>query len=132
MRIQCFILKRDRTIENISVSRDQDYFHYKGGLYEIKPEAVNISTEGGVVSSQPELFYVEGCPIPLTSSPSDDAETQTFLDEVVLKNAIEGLAGKPGMLFDIISFYLKDPRKMILVVFAIIILVAFLQGMITV
>lgn len=130
MRIQCYILKRDRTISVIGVSREKDHFRYNRGLYEIKPEAVNISTVAGVVSSQPELFYVEGCPIPLTSEASDDADSQTFLDEVVLQNAIKGLAGEPGMGLTLLLEYVRDPKKMILMVFAFIILIAFLQGII--
>lgn len=130
MRIQCYILKRDRTISTIGVSRDSDHFHYNGGLYEIKPEAVNISTVAGVVSSRPELFYVEGCPIPLTATPADDADTKTFLDEVVLQNAIEGLSGKPGMVWDMLAYYMKDPKKLILLTFAAIIFISFLIGII--
>ena len=129
MKITVKILKRNRTIETKNVDPTKNCFEFQGGIYAIYPEAVNITTRNGVINSHPEVYYVEGDPIPLFKHEKKDTQ-QGFLDEVVLKNAIEALSGKPGMMFSLVLDYLKNPKKLLLLGFVVIIAVSFLSGMV--
>ena len=128
MKIVIHMLKRDRTIDTFTVSPEKEYFNYHGGLYDLDPAAVNVSTEDGVICTHPEAYYVEGQPTPI--HPTSKTTSSSFLDEVVLRNAVASLSGQPSRMFNLIEDYLRNPKKLVLGAFALIILIAFLQGLI--
>jgi len=121
------MLKRDRTIDTFTVSPKKEYFKYQDGLYDLDPAAVNISTEDGIVCTKPEAFYVEGQPTPI--HPDVKTTSSSFLDEIVLRNAISSLSGQPSRIFDLAEDYLRDPKKLLLLAFVLIIVAAFVQGL---
>jgi len=138
LKIWCYILKRDRTIREKGVNPDNSYFEYNDGIYQILAECVNVSAESGTIASVPELYYVEDIPQPINYKPppvtakgkKKQPEAPPFLEKVLIENAIEGLAGGPSELLKFLKDFLMNPARLLIIVFAIIILIAFLSGMI--
>lgn len=128
MKIKAHILRKNRTIHSMNVDENEDFFEFNNGIYNIQANAVNVTTQEGVINSHPELFYKEGCPSPITLEETKDEGS--FLDEVVLENALAALAQGPGQFFNLIKTLIKRPSLIFIGIFALIILVAFLQGLI--
>jgi hypothetical protein len=130
MKIKVHMLRRDRTIKSFAVDSNKNHFYYNNGLYSLEIDAINVSTINGVVNTNPEIFFVEDNPIPISSVSKPKKTEETFLDEVVLNNAIRALAGEPSRALSLVLDYLRDPKKLILLAFALAILFAVIQGMI--
>ncbi len=132
MKIYCYILKRDRTIHERAVRSNIPYFEYNDGIYQILAECVNVSAEDGIIASVPELYYVEDIPQPINYQPpkSNVPEAPPFLEQVIIENAIEGLAGGPSEMLKFLKDFLMNPARLIIIVFALVILIAFFSGLI--
>jgi hypothetical protein len=126
VKIAAHILRKDRTIKTVKVHPDQDFFTFNNGDYSIIPTAINVTTKDGIINSSPELFYKEGCPTPINVDAKDEA---TFLDEVVMENALAALAQGRSNVFGFLVELWKNPGKLLLLAFVGIIVYAFLQGM---
>ncbi|MEX2738069.1 MAG: hypothetical protein Q6356_003255 [Candidatus Wukongarchaeota archaeon] len=128
MKIHVFILRKDRCIDEIEVSPDDQFFKYNKGLYSLESDAVNLTTKNDVVSSFPELYYFEGDPFPIKATVKAKENETNFLEEIVLENALEQLAGVPSETMQLIFDYIRDPKKILFLVFILIIGYAVLFG----
>ncbi len=128
MKIRCLIIRKDRSICTRKVDSSKANFTFNHGLYTIPRESVNISEYKGIKGKQvPELIYFEDDALPVNSG-SENA--QSFLEYVVLENALKQVSAPKGMLLDILSDYARSPGKLLLLAFAFIIVVSFLMGVI--
>jgi len=128
VKISAFILKRNRTIAEVRVSPDDPTFNYKAGTYVVDKTAVNISADRGHIASLPELYYIEGNPFPLATD-AQPQDTIEFLDEVVLENALSNLSGPPSQFAQLVLDYMRDPKKLIILGFAVVLAYSFISGL---
>jgi len=130
-KIEIIMLRKNRTAETFQVSPDQLYFKRRGNLYCMPKEAVNTRTfEGQKNNPHAELIYVEGDPIPQTTLTM--LTGNTFLENLVIENAIQSTAKPRGYLLEILGDYLKNPSKILLMAFIIVIVGALASGLVKV
>jgi len=120
-KIRCVILRRDRSIKILNVNPSTEYFRFSNGIYNVDNEAVNMTNPSPNI---PELIYVEGNPRPIGST--EDAIK--IFDKQLFKKLIEDTVEPKGFAFDIIADYLKDPSKVIVWIFIVIIIYGVLQS----
>ena len=119
MNILCLMIKKDKSIQEISVDSTKSNFKFNNGLYTINKEAVNIikMNQGGITVI-PELIYVEGNPLPVNVT---EGSVQDFLEHLVLKNALEQVAAPRSEFLDWFSNLLSNPGRLLLYGFVILI-----------
>lgn len=131
LKIEIIMLRKNRTAETFQVSPDQLYFKRRGNLYCMPKEAVNTRV---FVDRQnnphAELIYVEGDPIPQTTLTM--LTGNTFLENLVIENAIQSTAKPRGYLLEILGDYLKSPVKIIMLIFVFVIIGALASGLVKV
>lgn len=121
------MVTKNRTIKNLEIDSTKDSFKYNKGLYIIRKEAVNFYWDPKKESDvYPELIYMEGRPSPVNAVTEDSSH---FLNAVVLKNALEQTSDQKSEVAAILSEYARNPGKIMILVFAVIILVSFLGGL---
>lgn len=126
MNINVTMVTKNRTIKKLEVDSTKDSFKFNKGLYIIRKEAVNFFWDPKKeVRVYPELIYMEGRPSPVNA----DRDSSHFLNAVVLKNALEQTSDQKSELFSIVGDYARNPSKIMMLVFALIILIAFLGGL---
>lgn len=136
MKIKCYILRKDRTATVKQVDPNKGTFRFNEGLYLLNKKAVNLVDR----EATPELIFIEGNPNPVFNenkkevtdntkkTKKDTTPEPTLLDHQVMKNALKVTGAPRGLGLDIIADYMKDPTKILMLVFAIIIFVAFIGG----
>ena len=127
--IKCLIIGKDRCITTVNVDSKKSNFTHNKGLYTIPKESVNLTEfpTAKKKSSYPELIFVEGEALPINNSGGD---MSSFLEETVISNALKQ-TGKPANdWMSIFKDYFKTPSKLIMAVFALIILISFIVGLI--
>lgn len=130
-KIEVIMLRKNRTAETFQVSPDQLYFKRRGNLYVMPKDAVNTRTfEGQKNNPHAELIYVEGDPIPQTTIAM--LTGNTFLENMVVENAIQSTAKPRGYLLEILGDYLKSPVKIIMLIFVFVIIGALASGLLKV
>lgn len=121
------MVTKNRTIKKLEVDSTKDSFKYNKGLYIIRKEAVNFYLDPKKESLvYPELIYMEDRPSPVNAITEDSSH---FLNAVVLKNALEQTSDQKSEFGAIIGEYARNPGKIMMLVFAVIILIAFLGGL---
>ena len=125
MKIKCLIIGKDRYITEVNVDSRKANFSYNEGLYIIPSGAVNLAEfADGKKEPYPELVYHENDPMPVNVK--NAGSMAEFLDKEVVANAIKQISEPKSEFFTIISDYVRNPNKLFLAVFALIILLAFL------
>lgn len=127
MMITCLIIGKDRCITTVKVDSKKSNFTHNKGLYTIPKESVNLTEfPDGKTESYPELIFIEGEALPINNSSGD---MSSFLEETVISNALKQ-TGKPANdWMGIFKDYFRTPSKLIMAVFAFIILVSFIVGL---
>jgi len=126
-KIHAIILRKNRSVETKKVHPDNTYFKSKGNLYTIPKEAVNLAIQKGKVNNPiPELVFVEGNPVPINVNL--DITATGFLEKLVIENALKS-SGKPkGFALEAIMAYIKEPKKMFMLLIVAIIAISFIIG----
>ena len=118
---------KNRTIKQLEVNTEREFFTFNRGLYTIPKEAVNFHYDPKHPGDTwPELYYIENNPTPVNATNTD---TAGFLNSVVLKNALQQVSAQPSEFMSVIYDYARNPSKLIFAAFALIILLSFLSGL---
>lgn len=150
MRIRCVILRRNRNLKTSDYPQERGFFRFNKGIYLLRKEDVNLRVEidkKRPYKSKPELYFIEGHPIPLGVSEEitykevvgkdgktvkipNPTKASAFLDNLVISNALKE-TGKPrGLFWEVVGDYMKKPFNLLILVFAFIVLVTFLLDVI--
>lgn len=130
-RIHCYIINRNHDVRRKKVNPNKESFKERDSIYMIPSDCVTLSSTEKGLNPQAELFYVEDNPLPINFKPKkykDDegkeieyTPDQMLMDKTWIEKVFKD-AGKPsGFAFDVISDYLRDPRKLMMLVFVLII-----------
>lgn len=130
-RIKVFIRSKDRSIIEKKVGVSRPFFIHRNGFYSIPVESANITstTKRGnfKVEAKPELLYVESYPLPITFERKEGESSGKALDDMLIENAVKQLAKPKWMGFELLTEYLKDPYRLLLLVFVGVITYAMLM-----
>lgn len=112
MKIQVFMMTRDRSVKRLKVSDAKRSFEFRRGIYDVPVEAVNLSQRKSGLTPIPELVYVEGNPIPQTRTKQTGEELGTFMDDTIIENAIRQTAQPSWGGFTVMGDMLKNPGRL--------------------
>jgi hypothetical protein len=127
MNINCRIFCKDRTIETVKVNARHQEFTFNKGLYVIPKEAVNLFKLEGKPRYEPELVFIEGEPLPVNAEKTSTASSD-FLTRIVIRNALKQSSRMKSEMFGLIADYMRNPGKIILLVFALTIVGALISA----
>lgn len=127
MKIKIYLLRQDRTVKIVKVSEKKTKWLYNGGLYPINPSDINLSAFPYVPNPHPEIVFCEGNPQAVGSR---EKAINNFNRQLV-ENFVQAAASVKSMWLHDLMSGLFSP-KILFVVFAFIILVAFLSGVLKV
>lgn len=119
---------RDRGVKVLKVDSAKKEFTFRKGLYLISNEAVSLAENKKGLTHVPELVYTEGNPLALSESLNED-EYRKALDSIVFENFLSQTGAFSWAGFDIIGDYIRNPYKIFILVIALIVLLAGLQGL---
>lgn len=126
-KIKAIILCKNRTVKERKVNSLEPFFKVRGNLYTVPKEAVNLICYADKPNNpHAELIYIEGDPIPVSTSSS--LKSSEVLDAIVIKNALESAAQPRGFGMEILLDYLKSPGKIMVLAFIGIIVAAVIGG----
>jgi len=131
MKIRCVILRRNRTQHVKKVDQRRGFFRFNRGIYLLRKEDINLTYKLSSlphVNPTPELLFFEGDPIPV-SHVHDEGRAGKFLDSIVISNALEEIGQPRGIFFEVIGDYLRNPFKIIFLVFAVVIGIGLIQSL---
>lgn len=123
MKIKIYLLRQDRTVKVVKVNEKKSKWIYNRGLYPINPSDVNLSAFPYVPNPSPEIIFCEGNPQAIGSS----EESIENFNRQNIRNAIEAAANIKSNWALRLTELLFSP-KILFVVFAMIIIIAFLSG----
>jgi len=129
-KIKCYILKKNREVEVLTVSDKYDYFRYRDGIYMLRKENVAFPMGSGIVSDTPELFFVENFPQPISFKTDEETLVPKWLDETVIKNIIKQTAKPKGVYMQILVDYARNPWKLFPLLLFLLVAGAMIKGMI--
>lgn len=125
MDFTVLMLRKDRTVERLSVSPDKRFFRFKRGTYNIDKEAVNLRASATMkakptIEEVAELVFIEGNPnaIGSKSTPSK------VLGEKVVESALVQAGEPKGIWGELLVEYMRHPANFIIIAFAILIILA--------
>lgn len=124
-KIRCIILCKNRGVKTVNVNAKANYFRFQRGIYNVDREAVNLTVLVSGPNPVAELIYFEGDPRPFQS----ETNPVKLLDTQLIENALKQSSAPRGIALEIIRDYLKDPVKLIPLMFAAIIFIAFIRGL---
>jgi len=114
-KINVILLRKNKTVERRKVSPNQPFMKVRGNLYTVPKEAVNLIVYDMWIeppnNPHAELIYVEGDPVPVSNLSTMKADT--FLEKVVIENALKGAGHPKGFILEILGDYLKAPGKIL-------------------
>lgn len=102
--IKCTILTRSKDLESIHISSNKRDFDYNEALYLIPNELCNISIVNDIIKKQPQLFFIEGNPYPVSANPKRYNMHNT-LDDKIFENFIRQSSNSQHI--DIMGFFRK-------------------------
>lgn len=124
-KINVLMLRKNRTVETRTIRPDEPFFIVRGNLYVVPNEGVNlIAYENRPSNPHSEIVYVEGNPVPICAK----ANTDDFLAKMIVEKILKDTGKPKGFLFEIIADYLKSPAKILMIVFAGIVVAAIVMG----
>lgn len=128
VKIEVIMLRKNKTVERLTVKPDRTFFERRGNLYMIPREAINsITYEGRPNNPHAELIYVEENPIPFSLHTQD--KSSNFLEDMVIQNVLESTGEPRGFFLEIIGDYLKAPAKLVMLAFAGVIIYGIIVGL---
>jgi len=123
MKIRIYLLRQDRTVKIVQVKEKKSKWLYNNGLYPINPSDIHLSAFPYVPNPHPEIIFCEGNPQAVGSKES----ALTNFDRQLVENFVQAAASVKSMWLQQLTELLFSP-KIIFFAFGIIILVAFLSG----
>jgi len=89
--IRCLIIRRDKTVTERKLRPSKDFI-FKGGLYILDEEGVNLYQEKDRIKGS-EIIFFEGNPLPvyITDKNLEEASSK-YLDDYVYTNALKQTA----------------------------------------
>ena len=113
------------------MSSSKGEFTFRKGLYFIPLQAINLrADEYNIIQPVPEMYYTEGNPMPIfLEDDGSNTKSNKPLDDMITERAIEESSEPSWRGFEIIEEYLRSPPKLFLLVFIVIILIAFFSGL---
>ena len=117
MKIKTYILKKDRTVEELKVKLGKGYFTHDNGLYCITSSVtLRAKEDPSHFNTVPEMFFYQDNPVPINEKERKGPE---FLEDFVIENALRD-TGKPrGRAFLNLVNTLTDPGKLLGIVVAL-------------
>ena len=120
--IRCIVLTKGRAIKTFNVSDRKDYLVYKKGAYSLSKGMVNLTAHiDSELNPTPELIFVERNPLPLTIKPEASDNAKQLLSATIVENALKSVTPGKGLLGDILRDYASNPMKVLILLFALII-----------
>jgi hypothetical protein len=106
------MLRKNRTIKNLSVNQNDKTFQFNNGLYVISARYITI------IDNNPHLFYFEGLPTALNVEQKDHG--QIYAGQLTTHYLIVQLnpfaTGKGENIFAMIGEFLSDPRRVVFLI----------------
>jgi hypothetical protein len=119
-KITAWVIRKSKTVKKINIDEGKRFFKFNHGLYSVTPD-VTLTTkknEQDYNKHEPvEIFYWEGDPAPIKSSESG----ATFLNELVLENALRDVGQPKSQVFSFLSEALHKPMNLLFMGIAIFI-----------
>ena len=129
-KIKCVILRTNRTIKVLVKNIKTGEFRYNKGLYLMPKQYVSLISDQGVIKEIPELIYYENDPLPINII-NRKKMSGSFLDDIVIENVLSTTAKPSSLFFQVIAEYLRNPFKIVMLAFALLIAIVLLNSILT-
>lgn len=129
-KIKCVILRTNRTIKILVKNIKTGEFRYNKGLYLMPKQYVSLISDQGVIKEIPELIYYENDPLPINII-NRKKMSGSFLDDIVIEKVLSTTAKPSSLFFQVIAEYLRNPFKIVMLAFALLIAIVLLNSILT-
>jgi hypothetical protein len=125
--MRVYILCKENKTKVLNVNPRKEYFEFRKGFYPILKDAVQKTREG-----EPELVYVENCPLPINFDPMSASDASEFLQSMLKQRALQDVKDQiPNEWLETLLDYLRNPSKILMLGIVIFILIALALAFIT-
>jgi len=129
-KIKCVILRTNRTIKILVKNIKAGEFRYIKGLYLMPKQYVSLISDQGVIKEIPELIYYENDPLPINIT-NRKKMSGSFLDDIVIEKVLSTTAKPKSLMFQVLAEYLRNPFKIVMLAFAILIAIVLLNSVLS-
>lgn len=129
-KIKCTILRTNRTIKILVKNIKTGEFRYNKGLYLMPKQYVSLISDQGVIKEIPELIYYENDPLPINII-NRKKMSGSFLDDIVIAKVLTTTAKPSSLMFQVIAEYLRNPFKIVMLAFAILIAIVLINSVLS-
>ena len=120
------MLRKDRTVQIMRKGDKSRFLLWNKGVYPIGPQDINLSAYPNIPNPTPEIVFYDENPQAIGSK----TEPIDHFDRGLIENFVQAAASVNSPWMMMLADLIGHPAKLIVIVFAFIILIAFLSGQI--